>query len=74
MTLAMSDLVRELRLGRSTLCRMISSGDFPPADVAIGAKIRLWKRATVVAWIEQAAGNGERSVNKLPNGARAGAN
>jgi len=38
-------------LGERTIFRMISAGTFPKADVAIGRKLRLWKRETVEAWI-----------------------
>jgi hypothetical protein len=34
-----------------TLFRLISSGQFPRADIGIGGKLRLWKRETVEAWI-----------------------
>lgn len=38
--------------GERTLDRWISMGQFPPPDIAIGGKVRYWKRATVEAWIE----------------------
>lgn len=34
-----------------TLDRWISSGTFPRPDIAIGGKMRYWKRETVEAWI-----------------------
>jgi len=40
-----------LPIASRTLFRLISSGRFPKADIGIGGKIRLWKRATVEAWI-----------------------
>jgi predicted DNA-binding transcriptional regulator AlpA len=44
--------------GERTLDRWISSGTFPRPDIAIGGKVRYWKRETVEAWIEaQAAGS-----------------
>jgi predicted DNA-binding transcriptional regulator AlpA len=44
-------------VGGRTLDRWISSGTFPPPDIAIGGKVRYWKRGTVEAWIvAQAAG------------------
>lgn len=50
LTLAM---IREeyLPLGERTVFRLISSGKFPRPDVAIGAKIRLWRRETVERWV-----------------------
>jgi hypothetical protein len=46
-------LIRELYfpIGQRTIFRLISAGNFPKADVGIGAKIRLWKRETIEAWI-----------------------
>lgn len=38
-------------LGERTIFRLISSGQFPKADVQIGAKIRLWRRETIEGWI-----------------------
>jgi predicted DNA-binding transcriptional regulator AlpA len=34
-----------------TLFRLISSGQFPKADIGIGGKLRLWKRETIERWI-----------------------
>jgi predicted DNA-binding transcriptional regulator AlpA len=34
-----------------TLFRLISSGQFPKADIGIGGKLRLWKRETIENWI-----------------------
>ena len=46
-------------LGKRTFNRWISSGQFPPADIVIGGKVRWWRRGTVETWIErQAAGGG----------------
>jgi len=36
-----------------TLSRWISSGRFPRADIAVGGKIRLWKKASVENWIAE---------------------
>lgn len=41
-----------------TLRRLVSSGQFPAADVAVGAKLKRWKRTTVEAWIESGGRNG----------------
>jgi predicted DNA-binding transcriptional regulator AlpA len=38
--------------GARTLDRWISAGAFPRPDIAIGSKVRYWKRETVEAWIE----------------------
>ena len=35
-----------------TLARWVSSGVFPRPDIAIGGKVRYWKRDTVEAWID----------------------
>jgi predicted DNA-binding transcriptional regulator AlpA len=46
--------------GSRTLHRWISSGAFPRPDIAIGGKVRYWKRETVEAWINaQAQGGGQ---------------
>ena len=44
--------------GARTLDRWIAAGVFPKADVAIGRKVRYWKRDTLTAWI--AAGGDAR--------------
>lgn len=51
-------LIRQhyIPLGVRTLFRMISVGDFPRADIAIGAKVRMWRRETIEQWIESRAG------------------
>jgi predicted DNA-binding transcriptional regulator AlpA len=54
--MTIDDLSRELRIGARTLWRMISIGQFPPADLRCGRKIVRWRRATVQRWI--AAGGG----------------
>ncbi len=46
--------------GERTLHRWISAGTFPRADIALGGKVRYWKRETVEAWIDaQSQGGGE---------------
>ena len=47
---------RFLPVGERTFFRLISSGKFPRADVAIGGKLRLWRRETVEAWIKEKSG------------------
>ena len=42
--------------GERTLDRWISSGQFPRPDIAIGGKVRYWRRETVEAWISAQAG------------------
>jgi predicted DNA-binding transcriptional regulator AlpA len=42
--------------GERTLHRWISSGGFPRPDLAIGGKVRYWRRETVEAWIEALCG------------------
>lgn len=37
--------------GERTLDRWVSSGTFPRPDIAIGGKVRYWRRETVEAWI-----------------------
>jgi predicted DNA-binding transcriptional regulator AlpA len=44
-----------LPVGERTLDRWISSGTFPRPDIAIGGKVRYWKRETVEAWIDAQA-------------------
>jgi predicted DNA-binding transcriptional regulator AlpA len=46
--------------GERTLDRWISSGTFPRPDIAIGGKVRYWKRETIEAWIEAQAAGGTR--------------
>ena len=50
--LSIGDLVKILNIGRRTLERMISSGEFPSADIRIG-KLPRWRRVTLAAWIEK---------------------
>ncbi|MGN6627416.1 MAG: helix-turn-helix transcriptional regulator [Tepidisphaeraceae bacterium] len=49
------ELIREyyIPLGRSTLFRMISSGQFPAATKQMGRKVRLWDRDEIEAWVEE---------------------
>jgi excisionase family DNA binding protein len=44
-----------LSLGQRTLWRWIAAGTFPAPDLSIGAKVRRWKRETVLEWIEKNA-------------------
>lgn len=44
--------------GERTLDRWISSGTFPRPDIAIGGKVRYWRRSTVEAWIGARSGGG----------------
>ena len=46
--------------GERTLDRWVSSGTFPRPDIAIGGKVRYWKRETVEAWIETQAEGGAK--------------
>jgi predicted DNA-binding transcriptional regulator AlpA len=45
-----------LPIAERTIFRLISSGKFPPADIRLGGKIRLWRRSTVETWINDQAG------------------
>ena len=38
-------------VGERTLRRWMSSGLFPRADIAMGGKVRFWKKTTVEKWI-----------------------
>ena len=51
------ELIRRLflPLSRRHLQRMLSAGEFPRADVAMGQRIRLWRRETVEQWIDDNA-------------------
>lgn len=55
-------LIRRLYVpaGERTLDRWISSGAFPRPDIAIGGKVRYWKRKTVEAWIDAQTQGGSR--------------
>jgi predicted DNA-binding transcriptional regulator AlpA len=44
--------------GERTLDRWISCGMFPRPDIAIGGKVRYWKRETVEEWIDAQAQGG----------------
>ncbi len=46
--------------GERTLYRWISSGTFPRPDIAIGGKVRYWRRETVEAWITGQMEGGRR--------------
>jgi predicted DNA-binding transcriptional regulator AlpA len=56
------DQIRQfyLPLGKRTLFRMISAGQFPPAEIAIGGKIRLWKRESIEQWLDDQVARGSR--------------
>lgn len=47
-----------LPAGERTLDRWISSGKFPRPDIAIGGKVRYWRRESVEAWIQAQVGAG----------------
>ena len=44
---------RLIPIDARTLYRWISAGMFPKADIAIGAKVRFWRRETVENWINE---------------------
>ena len=46
------DVARTLRVGKRTLERWLSSGQFPRPDIKAGKRISLWRPGTVQAWIE----------------------
>ena len=48
---------RYVPLSDRTIFRMISAGTFPKADVQLGGKVRLWKRATIESWIDEQSSN-----------------
>ena len=50
--------------GERTSDRWISSGRFPRPDIAIGGKVRFWKRDTIEAWIDQAATRSRKSCRR----------
>lgn len=49
-------LAQALSVSVRTLERWIASEEFPEADITRGAKLRFWKRETVVKWIAEQAG------------------
>lgn len=51
--LDLAEVCRLLCLSERTVYRLISTGEFPAADVRIGGKIRRWRRETVERWIEE---------------------
>ncbi len=50
--LSIAELIAILGVSRRTLERMISGGEFPPADIRIG-KLPRWRRATYERWISK---------------------
>ena len=48
-----------LPVAERTLDRLVSAGRFPRADVSIGSKIRLWRRASVERWISEQGPNAD---------------
>ncbi len=48
-------VAKALSVGQRTLWRWIAAGTFPAPDLSIGAKVRRWRRETVLDWIEQNA-------------------
>ena len=69
---------RFVPIGERTLFRLIAAGDFPAADVRIGGRLRLWRRQTVLAWIDERSGAdpddlaGVRDLRNAPTAGRAG--
>ena len=51
-------LSHHLRLGLSTIDRLIATGKLPAPDVRIGSRIRLWARATIERWRFDEEGHG----------------
>ena len=49
------ELLQLLRLDREALNRYIRTGKFPPPDVNLGYKTRLWRRERVDAWLAEQA-------------------
>lgn len=43
-------------ISERTLRKLISSGRFPRPDVRLSAKLRFWKRETILEWIEHQDG------------------
>ena len=58
-----------LPLGGRTLRRWISAGAFPKADLAQGAKIRLWRKETVEVWLAEHAGEVAQAQSRNTNDA-----
>ena len=46
--------------GKRTLHRWVSAGAFPKPDIALGGKVRYWRRETVEAWIAAQAEGGTK--------------
>jgi excisionase family DNA binding protein len=46
-------VAKALSVGQRTLWRWIAAGTFPAPDLSIGAKVRRWKRETVLDWIQK---------------------
>lgn len=46
-------VAKALSVGQRTLWRWIAAGTFPSPDLSLGAKVRRWKRQTVLDWIEK---------------------
>lgn len=47
-------------IAERTLHRWVSSGQFPRPEIAIGGKVRYWKRETVENWIDARAQETDR--------------
>ena len=55
-------LIRKFYLpaGERTLDRWVSAGQFPKPDIAMGGKVRYWRRETIEGWIEAQSSGGGR--------------
>lgn len=53
-----AEVAREIAVSRATLWRMVSAGHFPLPRKYPGIACTRWRRADVLAWIEQLPKNG----------------
>ena len=60
------DVARTLNIGKRTLERWLSSGQFPRPDIKAGKKISLWRPRTVQAWIETQTRTQSQGKDALP--------
>jgi predicted DNA-binding transcriptional regulator AlpA len=51
-----------LPIAERTLDRWIAEEKFPPPDIAMGGKVRYWRRETVEDWITQKAADTAANV------------
>jgi predicted DNA-binding transcriptional regulator AlpA len=54
--LSVKEAAHLVGLSSRSVWRLVSTGQFPPADVRLGSRIVKWRRETVISWINSQTG------------------